>query len=264
MSLLPGDTFVNASRALYAAEGSGGGGSTSTLQSPVSVVADVALGDSQITLTAQGVGTSLLTLSSPVENAIVMSGGENAHIDLDGATAAVNFNSGASAVSVIVQTDTLPNILQIGNGTVPVATFDVAFNTINLGATAAIVGGTNTVVANAPITLTAPSKATFAPTTVSSTSGSWVADANSIALGGFARGMYVIYGDTGAATSPIDLSCRPNSIFVIDPANTVSGGGGGADTNWNMSPNGTGGLTLTLTDAPSAAFSMKVMPLYLF
>jgi hypothetical protein len=192
-----------------------------------------------------------------------MTGGQNSHVDLNGSTAAVNFGSSPQGVTVILQTDSAPNILQIGNGTVPVATFDVAFNTINLGG-AAVVGGTNTVVANLPITLTAPSKATFTPTTVSSTGGSWVVGDNSIALGGFARGMYVIYGDTGAATTPIDLSCRPNSIFVIDPANTVSGGGGGADTNWNMSPNGTGGLTLTLTDAPSSAFSMKVMPLYLF
>jgi hypothetical protein len=264
MSLLSSGVYVNQTTPLFAALGSGGGGSTSTLQSPVSVVADVALGDADLTLTAQGVGVSTLTLSSPVENGLVMTGGQNSHVDLNGSTAAVNFGSAPQGVSVVLQTDSAPNILQIGNGTVPVATFDVAFNTINLGASAAVAGGTNTVVANAPITLTAPSKATFSPTTVTSTGGAWVSGPNTIALGGFGRGMYVIYGDTGAATDPIDLECRPISIFVIDPAFTVSGGGGGSDTNWNMSPNGTGGLTLDLTTAPSSAFSMKVMPLYLF
>ena len=265
MSLLKTGVYANATTPLFALPGSGGGGSTSTLQSPVSVVADVALGDSQITCTAQGTGTSTLTLSSPVENSIVMTGGENCFINLEASTASINFNPGQGA-SISVETTNQPNILQIINntGNNPVATFDVAFNTINLGASATVVGGTNTVVANSPITLMAPSKANFIPQTVTSTGGPWVAGDNTIALGGFARGMYVIYGATGGSTAPVDLASRPNSIFVIDPAQTVSGGGGGADTNWNISPNGTGGLTLTLVDAPTSAFSMKVMPLYLF
>lgn len=250
MSLLPHDTFVNASRQLYADQGSGGG-STSTLQSPASVTPDVALGDSSLTLTAQGVGNATLSVSSPTISSLPIYGATESRVTLGnlGSTIFLNtFNDGVLSIR------------QGANTTPALASFDVVANVINLGNS----GSPGSVLVNAPITLTAPSKATFTAQTVSPTGGTWVAGDNSIALGGFGRGMYVIYGDTGGSTATVDLASRPNSIFVIDPVNTVSGGGGGADTNWNISPNGTGGLTLTLVDAPTPAFSMKVMPLYLF
>lgn len=249
MSLLKTGVYANATTPLFALPGSGGG-STSTLQSPASVTPEVN-GDSSLSLTAQGGGNATLSVSSPFISSLPIYGETESRITLGnlGSTIFLNtFNDGVLSIR------------QGANTTPALASFDVVGNVVNLGNS----GTPSSVLVNAPLTLSAPSKATFTAQTVSPTGGTWVAGDNSIALGGFGRGMYVIYGDTGGATTPIDLNCRPNSIFVIDPANTVSGGGGGADTNWNMSPNGTGGLTLTLTDAPSSAFSMKVMPLYVF
>jgi hypothetical protein len=197
-----------------------------------------------------------------------MTGGENAHIDLNGTTAAINFNSGVQQVSLIVQTDTSPNILQISNGSAaPVATFDVAFNTITLGNAALPAGATNTVVVNAPLTYSASAgapKAGFPPVTLTTPSGTWGAGDNSIVTGGLAKGLYTIYGDSGGSTNQADLDARFSSTFQVNPAFVVSGGGGCADTGWNLSPNGTGGLTLNLTNAPTGIFSVKCFPLYLF
>lgn len=56
---------MNAKRALYATVGSGGGGGTPTdLQSPATVLADAVLGDSELTLEAQGVGAAVLAVAS--------------------------------------------------------------------------------------------------------------------------------------------------------------------------------------------------------
>lgn len=64
MSVVP-ETYVNAKRALYATVGSGGGGGTPTdLQSPATVLADATLGDSELTLEAQGVGVAVLAVAS--------------------------------------------------------------------------------------------------------------------------------------------------------------------------------------------------------
>jgi hypothetical protein len=79
-----------------------------------------------------------------------------------------------------------------------------------------------------------------------------------------AKGLYTIYGDSGGSTNQADLDARFSSTFQVNPAFVVSGGGGCADTGWNLSPNGTGGLTLNLTNAPTSAFSVKCFPLYLF
>jgi hypothetical protein len=236
MSLLAQGTFSNVSSVLYAPVGSGGGGSTSTLQSPASITPD---GTQTATLELGNNGT--------VNSSIVLNN------DLAGASF-VQLEYVKLVHNAYSQTLSVQNSI---TGLAPLSV-DTTGNAVGIGA----VGGTVSV--NTPLTLSSPSKATFVPTTVTSTGGAWIAGDNTIALGGFARGMYVIYGDTGGATTPIDLECRPISIFVIDPATTVSGGGSGSVTNWNMSPNGTGGLTLNLTNAPSSAFSMKVMPLYVF
>jgi hypothetical protein len=233
MALLSNQTFYNPTTSFFGA----GGGSTSTLQSPASITPDVN-------------GESSLSLQSPA----------NAGIFVEGApTSILALSSAASQTSISNQGD---GVLKIQQGsspaTPPIASFDVVGNIITLGNPILTAGQSNKIVLQV-----APTP-TFTPTVVTSTTGTWDASNNTIALAGFARGMYVIYGDSGASTNPIDLECRPNSIFVIDPAFTVSGGGGGADTNWNLSPNGIGGLTLNLVTAPTSAFSMKVMPLYLF
>jgi len=249
MSLLKTGVYANATTPLFALPGSGGGGG-STLQSPASITPD-------------GTGAAALSVLSTggADAAIIVGNGNAGNQSAD--IAMVNGGSGASTIRmgyVKLSQQAFSGALTVSNSISALTPFsvDTVGNAVGVGAA----GGTVSV--NAPLTLAAPSKATFTPQTVTSTGGSWIAGDNTIALGGFGRGMYVIYGDTGGSTAAIDLESRVNSIFVIDPAQTVSGGGGGADTNWNMSPNGTGGLTLNLVNAPTSAFSMKVMPLYLF
>jgi hypothetical protein len=158
-------------------------------------------------------------------------------------------------------------ILRIQSGTsqsLPnTASFDCAGNVINLGNP----GAAGNVFVNSKLIYTAAGGApgaAFPAIVLGSTAGAFVQGDNTIALGGLAAGLYAMYGDTGASTIQTDLDCRFNSIVQINPAQTCSGGAGGADTGWNLSPNGTGGLTLNLTNAPTAAFSVKCYPLYLF
>jgi hypothetical protein len=117
MSLLPHDTFVNASRQLYADLGSGGGGgSTSSLQSPATVIPD-ALGnismslltpdgDSQLTVRAQGVSdTASLFVKSDNGNAVLTidaSGGGGASLIMNGSDgqAFVTMNQSSATPSV--------------------------------------------------------------------------------------------------------------------------------------------------------------------
>ena len=257
MALLSNQTFYNPTTSFFGA----GGGSASSLQSPATITPDALSGNAQLGLiTTAPNANSTLQVRSDAGLAILnldANSTAGAFINMEGADAGPFTVINASGTPPYPFTMRAAPAL-VGQG--PFLNYNPTAGTLGLGD--GQIGGSITL--NSPAILTTPSTAAFSPTTVTSTTGTWVAGDNSIALGGFGRGMYVIYGDTGTATTPIDLNCRPNSIFVIDPANTVSGGGGGADTNWNMSPNGTGGLTLTLTDAPSSAFSMKVMPLYLF
>jgi len=115
------------------------------------------------------------------------------------------------------------------------------------------------------VSLNNPLKVLFGPAILGSTAGAFSAGDNTIALGGFTSpGLYVIYGDTAGSTDPFDLGCRFSSIFQINPGSTCSGGGSGYDTGWNLSPNGTGGLTLNLTNTPTGAFKVKVYPIFFY
>ena len=249
MSLLTACTEASPGVSYFAPAGGGGGGG-STLQSPASVTADVALGDSTLNLTAQGVGVAALSVVSPGE-----------------ASMSVN---GSQSLFTIGQAGTIPlGLLNSGDGVLRIqagvnqslpalASFDCVGNIVTLGNTALTAGQTNTII------LQCPPKAAFPVIVLGSTAGAFVQGDNTIALGGLAPGLYAMYGDTGASTIQTDLDCRFNSIVQINPAFTCSGGAGGADTGWNLSPNGTGGLTLNLTNAPTNAFSVKAYPIYLF
>jgi len=253
MSLLPHDTFVNAGRSLYAAAGSGGGGGN-TLASPASVTPDVN-GGSSLSLTATGTGYASLTVSTPEIATVAVNGVFQSIVTLGSGGSMIGFLGGSDGVLRIKQ----------GSSTVtpaPVATFDVNGNVIGLGQAAA-----GSISVNTPLTYSTTAgapKAAFPPIVLGSTSGSFVQGNNSVALGGLAAGLYAMYGDSGVSTNQNDLDCRFNSIVQINPTGTCSGGAGGADTGWNLSPNGTGGLTLNLTNAPTGAFSVKAYPIYLF
>lgn len=242
---------MNAGRALWAVAGSGGGGNT--LTSPATVTPDVN-GDSSLSLTAQGVGNATLSVSSPMVSSLPIYGATESRITLGnlGSTIFLNtFNDGVLSIR------------QGSNTTPALASFDVVGNVVNLGNS----GSPGSVLINTPLTYTATAGAPiagFPPIVLSSTAGAFVQGDNTVALGGLARGLYVMIGDSGGSTAQADLDSRFNSIFQINPAQTCSGGAGGADTGWNLSPNGTGGLTLNLTNAPTGAFSVKCYPLYLF
>jgi hypothetical protein len=257
MSLLPGDTYANAGRALWAVAGSGGGGGN-TLASPASVTPD-GNGDTDLTLQSQGVGQSSVSLLSPGIASLSVSGTNVSYVSLSSGvnqTALTNFHDGI----LRIQSDSLQS-------TQPNVAIDTNTQTITLGGSVVQVGTSPSIVVNSPLTYSASAGAPiagFPPIVLSSTGGPFIQGDNTVALGGLARGLYVMIGDSGASTNQADLDSRFNSIFQIDPAQTCSGGAGGADTGWNLSPNGTGGLTLNLTNAPTGAFSVKCFPLYLF
>jgi hypothetical protein len=70
MSLLPHDTFVNATRQLYADEGSGGGGGGSSLQSPASITPAAVTGACALTLAnAAGGGAAFVAVQDTTGNA---------------------------------------------------------------------------------------------------------------------------------------------------------------------------------------------------
>jgi hypothetical protein len=254
MSLLTACTEASPGVSYFAPAGGGGGGGGSTLQSPASITPDVALGDSSLSLTAQGVGNATLSVSSPVVSSLPIYGATESRITLGnlGSTIVLNtFNDG------------IFSIRQGANTTPALASFDVVGNVVNLGNS----GSPGSVLINTPLTYTSAAgapKAAFPPIVLNSTAGPFVQGDNTIALGGLAPGLYAMYGDTGGSTVQADLDSRFNSIVQINPAFTCSGGAGGADTGWNLSPNGTGGLTLNLTNAPTGAFSVKAYPIYLF
>ena len=162
--------------------------------------------------------------------------------------------------SVIISQSAFSGVLTVANINTGLTPFsvDTIGNAVGIGSA----GGT--VLVNAPLTYSSAPKAGFAPTVLTTPGGTWGAGNNTIVTGGLARGLYTIYGDSAGSTAQNDLDARFSSTFQVDPAFTVSGGGGGSDTNYNLSPNGTGGLTLNLTNAPTSAFSVKCFPLYLF
>jgi hypothetical protein len=161
-----------------------------------------------------------------------------------------------------------PTLLSIQDANaVTYMSVDVSANVITLGNPVVAVGTSPSVTVNVPLTYSASAgapKAAFPAIVLGTASGSFIQGDNSLSLGGLAAGVYAIYGDTGASTDISDLDCRFNSIVQINPVGVCSGGAGGADTGWNLSPNGTGGLTLNLTNAPTSALTVKAYPIYLF
>ena len=250
MSLLPTDTYVNSSRQLWASQGSGGGGgSSSTLQSPASITP---AGDGTASLSVFSTGTALASVQIGNGNS-----GQSASLYLE------NGSPGSSVIqmdSVVISQSAFTGVLTVGNINTGLTPFsvDTIGNAVGIGAA----GGTVSV--NAPMTLSSAVKAGFPPTVLTTPGGTWGAGDNSIVTGGLAKGLYTIYGDSAGSTVQADLDARFSSTFQVNPAFVVSGGGGGSDTNYNLSPNGTGGLTLNLTNAPTSAFSVKCFPLYLF
>jgi hypothetical protein len=255
MSLLPNDTYANAGRALWAVAGSGGGGgSGSTLQSPASVTPDVN-GATSFSLTSTGTGSATIAVTTPTIATVAVNGVFQSIVTLGSGGSMIGLLAGSNGVLSIKQgsSDVTP---------APVVTVDVVGNVIGLGQPAA-----GSISVNTPLTYSTTAgapKAAFPAIVLSSTSGSFVQGDNSVALGGLAAGLYAMYGDSGASTNQNDLDCRFASIVQINPVGTCSGGAGGSDTGWNLSPNGTGGLTLNLTNAPTGAFSVKAYPIYLF
>lgn len=106
MSLLPHDTFVNASRQLYADLGSGGGGGGSTLQSPASITPAV---DGSATFTvgvSSGVAqTAALVVSNTTGNDAVVSlvntAGGNSLIEMGLAASTVGLYAPSAAAGTL-------------------------------------------------------------------------------------------------------------------------------------------------------------------
>ena len=243
---------MNAGRALWAVAGSGGGGGGNTLTSPASITP---AGDGTASLSVLSTGPALASVQIGNGNS-----GQSASLYLE------NGSPGSSVIqmdSVVISQSAFSGVLTVANINTGLTPFsvDTIGNAVGLGAA----GGTVSV--NAPLTYSSSAGAPtagFPPTVLTTPTGTWVAGSNSIVTGGLARGLYTIYGDSAGSIVQADLDARFSSTFQVDPAFTVSGGGGGADTGWNLSPNGTGGLTLTLTNAPTSAFRVKCFPLYLF
>jgi len=254
MSLLTACTEASPGVSYFApAGGGGGGGGGSTLQSPASITPAV---DGTASFSVLSTGGTLAS----VEIGDGAQGGQSSSLILE------NGAPGTSQIqmnSVIITQNAFSGAITVGNVNTGVTPFgiDTVNNVVNIGT------GGGTVSINAPLTYTSAAgapKAGFPPIVLGSTAGAFVQGDNTVALGGLAPGLYAMYGDTGGSTNQADLDSRFNSIVQINPAFTCSGGAGGSDTGWNLSPNGTGGLTLNLTNAPTGAFSVKAYPIYLF
>jgi hypothetical protein len=225
------------------------------LTSPASITP---AGDGTAALAVVSTGAALSSINIGDGN----NAGQSSSIDM------VNGSGGNSKITLayvdLVQAG-FSGVLTVANNSTSlgVLSVDTAQNIIGLGSSA----GAGSISVNTPLTYATTAgapKAAFPATVLNSTSGSFVAGANSVALGGLGAGLYAMYGDSGASTAQNDLDCRFNSIVQINPAGVCSGGAGGSDTGWNLSPNGTGGLTLELTNAPTSAFSVKAYPIYMF
>ena len=122
MSLLPTDTYVNSSRQLWASQGSGGGGgSTSSLQSPATILAAPS-GLCQLTMGSVDSAPATFTVTSNTggadtgTSAINIIGGTNATltVNCDGAGSAIAEIAGGTAgnatVNVLSQGANLANL----------------------------------------------------------------------------------------------------------------------------------------------------------
>jgi hypothetical protein len=110
MSLLPSNTFANPLVPFYG--DAGGGGSANSLQSPAEIIADATLGDANLTLAGEALGTSVLSIQ-----------GQNSVLSLQG----INLFASSAAIRTM-------EINASTDGTdVPLAVFDYTNDNIALG-----------------------------------------------------------------------------------------------------------------------------------
>lgn len=162
MSLLPNDTFANPGRALYAAAGSGGG-STSSLQSPASIIADDT-GECELTLSSSSGSNAILAVSAGIAaNSIGIAAitGQSTQLNLasNNGNAAITvspgnlgqailtLNNGANA-GAILQIGNLPNQVVLSNSSL-FPNLQVSVGSFN----AMTINGTNNTVSISGLTL---------------------------------------------------------------------------------------------------------------
>lgn len=139
MSLLPNDTYVNPTRALWAtAGGGGGGGGASSLQSPATITPD-GTGAVSLTAAATGGGGSFVSLTSAAASVVA----------IDGIQSSLSFGTGP-AVSLTHIGGTALLIGPHEDGADPTVEIDVGTNEVVLCDPAAATGA---ITANNPITL---------------------------------------------------------------------------------------------------------------
>lgn len=244
MSLLPHDTFVNASRQLYADLGSGGGGgSTSSLQSPASIVPD-GTGAAALSVLSQSGALASITVGDGAQ------GNQSALIDM---TNGGNGNSTIKLGYVDLVQGGFNGVLTVANhptsqGVLSVDTFQ---NVVDIGSAAYIAGRTNQALVNVPMSITNGSNAMTLTATDATTSniGQAVASAGSLVLGSsVACPATLTVSDTGAATGKVAVGGNGGSAI------TMNGGNAGSQTSIiTTSATGVGSLLLGASAANDRA-----------
>jgi hypothetical protein len=277
MSLLPGNTFANPQTPFY---GDAGQGAANSLQSPAEIIPDATLGDANLTLAGEALGTSILSIQG--QNSVLSLQAINLYANsAANRTMEINASTDGTDVPLAVFDYTNDNItlgkplfggsislssattvtdnLTVGTPSSTVALFDIGANVVNLCNPLGVVGGGNTTYINGTAVVTSsatrpvPSGITLSPTspTVSSISNS-AASAGSLILGSsVASPSTLTVSDAGAGTGQVVVGGNAGSAITMTGG--VGGGINSVITNTTASP---GSLVLGASTACAAVISI--------